>query len=109
MLPGSQRFANKAFLGLKELQECIYADYLDDKKNKFQYFVINTDDNVTQSIWENLKSKWNSKKQSKTTILIKKIPYQGPVGVMQLKGKIYGVSGYEDEDKMVKKLLNLMN
>jgi len=41
--------------------------------------------------------------------LIKNIPYQGPVGVLQFNDKIYGVSGFEDEDKMMKKLTALLN
>ena len=57
MKSGSQRYANKAFLGLKELNKCIYADYSDSDKNEFQYFVMNLEQKATKSTWDILKSK----------------------------------------------------
>jgi len=62
MISGSQRYANKAFLGLKELNKCIYADYSDGRKENFQYFVMNLEQKATKSTWDILKSKWKTKK-----------------------------------------------
>ncbi len=109
IIKGSQRYSSLGFLGLKELNYCIYADYILTDKTKFQYFFINTISETAQNkVWNNLSSKWKSKSFKDNKILIKKVPYQGFVGVVLIRGRIYGVSGFDNEKKMIEKIAGLV-
>ena len=109
IIEGSQRYSSRGFLGLKELNNCIYADYLSDEKKDFQYFFINTGSKISENrIWDMLSSKWKQIEYKDKKILVKKVPYQGIVGVVQIRQRIYGVSGFEAESEMIRKIAVLL-
>ncbi len=109
IIEGSQRYSSLGFLGMKELNYCVYADYFLTEEKKFQYFFINTLSKTAKNkVWDNLSSKWKSKSYNGKKILIKKVPYQGFVGVVEIRGRIYGVSGFDNETKMTEKIAGLL-
>ena len=105
MIPESEGFMRIGFLGLSELNNCIHAAYIDDSKREFQMFVIlPLEETTNETIWDTLSQKWKKSDAMKHPVYSKKIPYKGVTGVMQIDGKIVGVTDCADEAEMVKRL-----
>ncbi|HDL18218.1 MAG TPA: hypothetical protein ENH29_04105 [Bacteroidetes bacterium] len=108
-IAGSERFVKKAYLGLAELNNCVIADYAAGKE-KFRYFFVNTTSGEeTEKLWSHLVKKWQMKKIAGRPLLLKKVPYLGSVALVKNGGKIFGVSGVEKEDELLKKAGNLID
>ncbi|UCE08216.1 MAG: hypothetical protein JSW07_09415 [bacterium] len=103
-IPDSESFTRQAFLGLTELNNCVYANYKNGEK-EFKYFVIIvTGKETKESIWKRLSEKWKKVDQGKFPVLTKKIPYTGISGTMLTDRKIIGVTDCGDESEMLKRL-----
>jgi hypothetical protein len=103
-IPDSENFARQAFLGLAELNNCVYANYKDGDK-EFKYFVIiPMGQEKNETIWELLTQKWKKLDYEKFPVLTKKVPYIGLNGVMLIDKKIIGVTNCADESEVLKRL-----
>ena len=106
---GSEGYIREGYLGTADLRNCVYAQYLEKKKQEYQVFLMIPESGKSEeAIWKNLTLKWTSKKHKKHTILYKKIPYKGLVGIMFTDKGILGVSDSADEKEMLKRLENLI-
>ena len=103
-IPGSENYARQAFLGLSELNNCVYANYKDGEK-EFKYFVIiPMGQEKNETIWELLSAKWKKLENKKFPVLAKKVPYIGFNGVVLSDKKIIGVTNCADESEVLKRL-----
>ena len=104
-IEGSIGFTRKSYQGLAELNNCIFADYQMDKKNIFQYFVLipAQGETVEQTI-EKISQKWQKMVMNSSTVLFRKIPYQGFIGLIISNETIFGVSGVQEKDELLKYL-----
>lgn len=106
---GSEGYIREGYLGMADLRNCVYAKYLEKKKQEYQVFLMIPEPSKSkEAIWKNLTLKWKSKKHKKHTVLYKKIPYKGLVGIMFTDKGIFGVSDSADEKEMLKRLENLI-
>ena len=103
-IPDSESFTRQAFLGLTELNNCVYANYKNGEK-EFKYFVIIPIGKETkESIWKRLSEKWKKLDHEKFPVLAKKVPYVGITGLMFTEKKIIGVTDCIDEAEILKRL-----
>ncbi len=90
---GSEGYTRLGFLGLSDLKNCLYADYLDKDGEKYQYFSVHPDQDQTfKEIFDNYGTDWDSQELNKYPIKFKKIPYQGMTALILLPKGLYGVS-----------------
>ena len=55
-------------------------------------------------IWNKLAEKWKKSKSADVSILFRKIPYQGLVGIIKTEKGIFGVTDSVTEVKLIKRL-----
>jgi Family of unknown function (DUF6599) len=104
-IPGAVSYTPEGFLGLGNLKRCLHAEYQLDKKTRVTGFVVLPSGSQSiDKIWNRLAEKWTASTYKKSPLLIRKIPYKGPVGLIKSKEAIYGISGLEDETELKKKL-----
>ncbi len=105
-IPGSQRFTREAFLGVRELKHCISADYDTGAGATVQFFVMLPPEGTTiDAVWQSLASKWKAVPHQPESVLAKKVPYRGLVGVIRSGKNIFGISGSESGDDLLESLL----
>ncbi|MFZ5517330.1 MAG: DUF6599 family protein [Candidatus Zhuqueibacterota bacterium] len=103
-IPGSEAFAKNNYLGRTDLTDCLYAGYRDGE-SAFQYFVLTaTPDSALDARWNSLAAQWTPAAQPGRSILIKKIPYKGLIGVVKLEDRIIGVTDCSDEGQVIRRL-----
>ena len=100
----TEHFAKEGYLGLSELTNCLYADYkIED--SEFQYFVVLPESGENYDvIWNKLAEKWKKSKSADVSILFRKIPYQGLVGIIKTEKGIFGVTDSVTEVELIKRL-----
>jgi hypothetical protein len=99
MVPNSIRYVKTNFLGLSGLNNCIYADYTNKNNEQFQYFaVVKLGD-----LLNTLEEKWKIEDE----IWIRKIPYQGFIGIRIENNLAVGVAKISDKQEVIKLLNNL--
>jgi len=104
-IPGSQRFTREAFLGVRELKNCISADYDTGAGATAQFFVMLAPEGTTiDTVWQSLENKWKAVSDQGEPILVKTVPYRGLVGVIRSGDAIFGISGSESEDALLNSL-----
>ncbi|MCD4751359.1 MAG: hypothetical protein K8R59_18465 [Thermoanaerobaculales bacterium] len=104
-VPGSQRFTREAFLGVRELEHCISAEYDTGAGAVTQLFVMLPPEGTTvDTVWQSLASKWKAVSHEPKPVLAKKVPYRGLVGVIRTGENIFGVAGSENEETLLKSL-----
>lgn len=104
-MPGSQRFTREAFLGVRELKNCISALYDTGAGATVQYFVmLPPEDTTIDTVWQSLAGKWKAVPHQPEPVLAKTVPYRGLVGVIRAGEGIFGVSGSESEEALLKGL-----
>lgn len=109
MVSGSEGFAREGHLGLTELRNCVYARYIGETGHEHQYFMVTPDPGESsESVWEKLTSKWKPMKYEGYSVLLRKIPYKGMVGIILTEKGILGVSDSANESEILKKLDGLM-
>jgi hypothetical protein len=105
-IPGTIKYIAKGYLGLSEINNLVYADYRDSRGNEFRSFVMIFPDKVTvKETWKILTDKWQSETQNGRTVLYRKVPYEGLIGVVKTDDLIKGVSGVEEKAELFKVLL----
>ncbi len=104
-IPGSQHFTREAFLGVRELKNCISADYDPGAGATVQFFVMLAPEGTTiDTVWQSLENKWKAVPDQGEPILVKTVPYRGLVGVIRSGDAIFGISGSESEDALLNSL-----
>ena len=104
-VPGSQRFTREAFLGVRELKNCISAEYDIGTAESAQFFVMLPPEGTTlDAVWQSLANKWKAVPDQPEPVLVKTVPYRGLVGVIRTGKNIFGVTGSENEEVLLKNL-----
>ena len=100
----TEHFAKEGYLGLSELTNCLYADYkIED--SEFQYFVVLPESGENYDvIWNKLAEKWKKSKSADVSILFRKIPYQGLVGIIKTDKGIFGITNSATKLELIKRL-----
>ena len=102
---GSFGHVRRNFLGLSELSNCVFANYLDDENKEYQYFaVIPESDNSIEYIWGVIQDKWKSTELDGRQIYFRKIPYKGFVGMVKMESNIMGAANISSENILMKRL-----
>ncbi len=103
-IPDSEGYAREAFLGLAELNNCLYAFYEADGK-QFRYFIILPDGKATSaSIWQELKKKWQQIEKNRRSVLVRNVPYVGLIGLTIAGDRIIGVTDCNDTAELLARL-----
>jgi hypothetical protein len=103
---GSEQFTREAFLGLRELERCLSAEYVGGGT---VFTVLPSAGSDVDATWQALSSKWKSiDADGGAPVLAKKVPYTGLVGVTRKDGDaIVGIVGAEDEAGLLDALSQL--
>ena len=110
LVEGTAMFRKKAFLGLSDLRNSVYASYEDKSTSPFTGFILLPEGGETvEGLWNNLASKWKPVEHNKYRILQKKIPYKGVVGITLMDQQIIGVAESKDIAEFLKRLEFLLS
>ncbi len=102
-IPDSEGYARQAFLGLAELNRCLYAFY-EAEEREFRYFIVLPEGKSSSDIWQELEKKWRRIEHDKRAVLFREVPYIGMVGIMRLGEKMIGVSDCNDQAELLARL-----
>jgi len=97
-MQGTEGYAKKNFLGLAELNECVYAEYQENDSTVCRIFVMTEGD--PDSVWNALAATWDLSQIHESPVLHRDIPYQGPVGVIQTEEGILGVTDVPSKEAL---------
>lgn len=108
-ISGSEGFVLEGYLGLSELNKCVFASYKDKEGKEFHYFymILPSDDNF-DALTKKLTDKWTETQLEGNTVLYRKIPYKGITGLILLKKGVFGVSEASDESELFRRLRPLV-
>ncbi len=102
----SAQYMKESFLGLSELDECVYARYKLDDENTYRIFHMLSEN--PDETWNDLAEKnWQLEKADGIKMLARSIPYQGKIGIVMTNSGLFGVADLE-ENAMVKVLKKLV-
>ncbi len=101
---GSEGYQPGSFLGLTELTDCVYADYVGND-GTYQGFVVLP--SAAPAVWEALADPWASLEHDGLTVRFREVPYSGLVGVTSTDSGLLGVSGVADETQLRERLADL--
>lgn len=106
-LSGSESFVREAHLGIKELENCVFAEY-QEKKRTYQIFImIPKSDETQDDAWNRIERKWNKTGSKDRVILFRKTPYKGYIGLIQTTKCLLGVTHADNENKLIQQLVKL--
>jgi hypothetical protein len=103
IIAGTEGYQARGFLGLAELNNCIFAAYSGEGDETWTCFVVNSSAG-SSSLWTELAGHWESLEHNGSTVLYRKIPYRGLVGIVQTGQGIEGVSGAADQAELLSRL-----
>lgn len=102
-IAGTEGYQRRDFLGLTELNDCIYAEYGGEGEATWQGFVVRASPEASAT-WDVLAEEWESLEHGGRTVLYREIPYRGLVGVTRTEQGIWGVSGAADQAELLSRL-----
>jgi hypothetical protein len=100
---GSEGYQPVSYLGLAELNSCLYANYEATDGEIWDGFVVLP--SAAATVWDALADRWQTLEHDGHTILFREVPYSGLVGVTRTDAGLFGVSGAADEDALRERLL----
>ncbi len=108
-ISGSEGFVLEGYLGLSELNRCVFSGYKDKEGKEFHYFymILSSDDNF-DTLTKKFSEKWTETQLEGNTVLYRKIPYKGITGLILLKKCVFGVSEASDESELLRRLRPLV-
>jgi len=107
-IPGTESYQREGYLGIKELENCIFAEY-QEKKKTYQIFIMLPKGSETQNdLWARMTSKWKKIQEKNRSILYRKTPYKGYFGLIQTQNGLLGVTHADNEKKLKKELVKLI-
>ncbi|MDJ0766860.1 MAG: hypothetical protein QNJ97_28055 [Myxococcota bacterium] len=89
---GSEGFTGRNYLGLSDLSGVLHAEYNRDGTTSYELFVLDASRQSINETWQHLRSKWSPTKIGALNGLFREIPYRGPVVVVQIEDKIWGLT-----------------
>jgi len=99
---GSEGYQPGSFLGLTELTDCVYADYVGRDGTTWQGFVVLPA--AAAGVWEALADPWQSIELDGLTVRFREVPYSGLVGLIQTDAGLFGASGAADQAQLRERL-----
>jgi len=99
---GSEGYQPVSYLGLAELNSCLYANYEGTDGEIWDGFVVLP--SAAATVWDALADGWQTLEHDGHTILFREVPYSGLVGVTRTDAGVFGVSGAADEDALRERL-----
>jgi hypothetical protein len=99
---GSEGYQPRSFLGLTELTDCVYGDYVGSDGATWQGFVVLP--TAAAGVWETLADPWQSFELDGQTVRFREVPYSGLVGLVQTDTGLFGASGAADEAQLLERL-----
>jgi len=90
----SEGYAPESYLGLRKLQNCVFAEYrgAKDKKTYTLFIVLPPKGKGTQKLWSELASGLKAKPAG-ADMLLKQVPYRGAVVLLKSAKGIFGATG----------------
>ena len=108
MVEGSEGYTRQGYLGLTELNRCLYAEYADADGQTWEGFVVLPPAGSSPaSVWEALATEWDSLQEDGRTVLYKEVPYRGLVGVVRTERSVLGVSDAPNQGALLQRLDDL--
>lgn len=105
MIAGSEGFVREGYLGLSELENVLFARYLDEDERTFEYFYLVTmTEQTSEHIWGKLLVNWEKIDHRGSTVLIRALPYRGMAGIALSQGQLWGVSESKDIAELRRRL-----
>jgi hypothetical protein len=98
---GSEGYQPGSLLGLTELTDCVYADYV-GSDGTYQGFVVLP--SAAPTVWDALADRWESFEHDGLTVRFREVPYSGLVGITRTDAGMFGVSGAADESQLRERL-----
>ncbi len=106
----SEGFAREAFLGLNELQNCLYAVYEDEPGTEYRLFRIVTDSPAgSEAFFYSLPENWTDSDIQSYPARIITIPYQGIAAIVLTDRGLFGVSDCRNKTEIIKRFNFLIN
>jgi hypothetical protein len=106
-VPGSERYQRDGFMGLGDLDHCLYADYRLGDLSYRAFLMLPEGSRDSAEKWEFLAVKWEMRKLGEGYALLREIPYSGLVGLLRRPEHLLGIAGIESEDNLLQILSSL--
>lgn len=103
-LAGSERYTREGYLGLKELRRCLHADYRLGVLDCVFFLMLPGEDETAAELAASLGKRWQPRESGNRTLFLRKVPYRGSVALALTERGLLGLSGIEDEDRLVERL-----
>ena len=103
-IEGTERYARESYLGLGELQGCVYAKYRSEGTEFQRFFIGSGSEFTAENAEEVLGEKWKPRKWKGQSVLSREVPYRGIVGLMLTGEGWVGVADCKSEKEMLKRL-----
>ena len=105
---GTEKYVAKGYMGMRDLNDVLFADYRDAEGNEYRYFLmLSSTDETIAGKWQNLSGKWISVSERGHAILHRDIPYGGKIGIVRKDERIIGISGVSEMDEVLKRLVDI--
>jgi len=102
---GSEGFSRRSFLGLADLENCVFAGYSGETGKEYRvFFIVPGPGETVSSMWRDLEARWKPVGNDGHPVLARKVPYSGSVGVILTERGIFGVSDCPDDSRIVERL-----
>jgi hypothetical protein len=102
-IAGTEGYQAVEFLGLTELNDCLFAEYAGEGGETWTGFVLRSSPG-SLSPWNELVNHWDSLGHDGRTVLFREIPYRGLTGIIQTEDGIVGASGAADRSELLHRL-----
>lgn len=105
IVPGSERWAPRSFLGLRELTNCLYATWSAGHDTDARVFLLLPNPGEdSAAVWEALSTQWRHRESRGHEILLREVPYQGYAGVVRCNDLVLGLVGFAKEKDLIEQL-----
>jgi len=99
---GSEGYQPGSLLSLEELTDCLSATYEGNDGETWEGFVVLPAS--AAEVWGTLADRWESLEHEGFSVLYRRVPYSGLVGVARADSALFGVSGAADETQLLERL-----
>jgi hypothetical protein len=109
MVPGSSRYTKEDLFGLGELDEVVYASYLDEQGTEYHTIVkLPAAGGTIDSAWDDLAQRWELTDLGDQPVLYRQVPYEGYIGVVRGDAGLIGVAGCQSEEELLQRLARFL-
>jgi hypothetical protein len=102
---GSETYSSGKLFGLAELGPCLHARYAMGEEERRVFLLLPGPDLGVDALWKGLAESWQRLRLDRRAALLRSVPYEGFIGVVETDCGLLGAAGGEDE-KAIKRLLN---